>query len=101
MGFEAIHHSVQKARKAYFDDGWEDINEWALGGFWTGNKKEIDEEDKRQAIEYLNREYPHRIMQGELYQRQFNKIDGDAGVWRTKQVFYDLMCKYNLFPDYY
>ena len=91
MGIELIHTGTYRARKEYHDDGAEEIIEWA--------KREISPEDLI-VLELLLEDKPYRIQKGQLYQRQFNKMDGDAGVWRTKQIFFDLMCKYNLFPEY-
>ena len=41
-----IHQTTQKAKKEYFDDGFENIKEWAEGGFWSDNNKKVEENDK-------------------------------------------------------
>lgn len=101
MALEMIHHSEQKARKAYHDDGWEEIQEWRNGGYYTNRRpnKKADDYDIH-LIEKAMFNAPHRIEKGDEYQRQFNKIDGDAGVWRTKSLFYNMFRKYDLFPEY-
>jgi len=97
MSIEVIYNDVHKARKIYFDDGWEDINEWMRSGYYSFKK--IEGMDQL-ILEEMADNQPSRIQPGQLYQRQFNKYEGDAEVWRTKKFFYEIMCKYDLFPEY-
>ena len=48
--------------------------------------------------ECIDSKYPHRILKGQIYQRQFGIYDGPIE-YKTKKVFYDIICKYDLFND--
>ena len=98
MGVEVINQSVQKAKKVYTDDGWEEINNWILYGMQTERGKKVSFADKRTLVSAKNN-MPHKIQVGQLYERQFNKMDGQVYTWRTKKVFYDIIIKYDLFLD--
>lgn len=98
MNPQIIHKSVTKARKEYYDDGWDYIQEWE--GDLPPNKK-LTFTEKKMIVTYKRKKgiYGHKILKGETYIRQFNTYDGTPYVWRTKKVFYDFICKYDLFPD--
>ncbi len=94
---QIIHSKIYKARKEYFDDGAENVMEWRRGGYYT-NKQTLDPIDVLRIEEEATNE-PYKIHKGEYYQRQFNNYEGDVGTWRTKQIFYEIMCKYKLFSE--
>jgi hypothetical protein len=103
---EVINNCVRKARKEYYDDGWDIIQEWIRNGCYIepqrGIKpvKRITFSEGRFLIKVRRGEIVgHKILPNQLYQYQFNKMDGDAYYWRTKKEFYELICKYELWPD--
>lgn len=99
MGIQLIHTGTYRARKEYHDDGAEEIIEWRNGGYARHNfEEEIDAYDKID-LEALLKDKPHRIQKGQKYERQFNLCDGSPVTWRTKELFYKMMCKYDLFPE--
>ena len=99
MNPQIIHRSTSIARKEYYDDGWEYIQEWE-GDLLKGIKLPLPFSERRMLVTYKTRmKLPYKIFKGELYERQFNTYDGLPYVWRTKKIFYDFLCKYDLFPD--
>lgn len=100
MNPQIIHKSVTKARKEYPDDGWEDIQNWN-GWSEKNTQRPLPFSERRMLVKYTRQKgnKGHRILKGEIYERQFNSYEGDTYVWRTKKVFYDFLCKYDLFPE--
>lgn len=98
MGITVIHSETLKARKAYYDDGWDMIQEFE-GPMMKDPKLTFAE--KRMLVKYKRWKgtFSAKILPGQLYVRQFNNMDGDTYVWRTKKEFFDLANKYDLFPD--
>lgn len=96
---EVINHGQFVARKKYSDDGWEDVFNWVDAGMWTGDKPELTFEEKLSIACMVKTGSRHIIEKGELYIRQFNKMEGDTYTWRTKKVFYDLIVRYDLFAE--
>jgi|SRR6187551_1649941 len=96
-----IHKTDAIARKEYHDDAWDFIQEWIDGGCWIEDKlNPLSFSEKRLLVQYRNRTLKgHRIIKGEKYHRQFNSYDGDTYVWRAKKIFYELACRYDLFPE--
>jgi hypothetical protein len=104
---EQIRNTVQKARKEYYDDGWDTIQEWIGEGCPVYNNRQTWERghlifaEARYLVQVRNRTIlPHKILPGQTYRSQYNKYDGEAYYWRTKEEFYKLMNKYDLFPEY-
>jgi len=90
---EVISSAEYRAKKEYNDDGWEYITEC---GWFVG----ISFAQKRALVKYRkDRHAGRKILPGDLYVRQFNKCDGTTYVWRTKKVFFEIICKLDLFPD--
>jgi hypothetical protein len=98
MGVTVIHSGVFKARKTYNDDGWDMISDWD-GPY--GDDPKITFAEKRMLVKYTRQKghQPNKILPGQLYERQFNNMDGDVYTWRTKKEFYDFARKFDLFPD--
>jgi hypothetical protein len=99
---EIINRATYKARKEYRDDAWEFIREWISSGcpVYYG-KKHLEFKEARLLVYYKNNpKIASKILPGQQYERQFNKYDGEVYTWRTKKEFFDLACKYDLFPDY-
>lgn len=98
MSVTVIHSGTFKARKTYNDDGWDTIQEF--DGPSLGDPK-LTFAEKRTLVKYRRwkGQQPHKILPGQMYERQFNNMDGDVYTWRTKKEFFDLMSKYDLFPD--
>lgn len=105
---EVIGNKTHVARKEYYDDGWEFMGEWISSGcyigtpYWyKGPRKHITFAEGRILVKYRkDRKAGNRIYPGQLYQRQFNKYDGQVYYWRMKKDLYDIACKYELFPEY-
>lgn len=105
---EVIRNTVQKAKKEYYDDGWDIIQEWVgegcpiyLGESWNSPRGHLTFSEGRFLVQVRNRTIPpHKILPGQTYRSQFNKMDGVVYNWRTKEDFYQLICKYKLWPDY-
>lgn len=117
MSVQVIHSTAQIARKEYYNDGRDDFMEWIRGGMFIGyHQKKISTEyggyswindiawpkklpfcDLRIIVQMRAEDY--RIKNGTLYRRQFNSYDGDAYTWRSREDMYQLMCKYDLFPE--
>lgn len=103
---EVIRESVQKAKKEYRDDGWEFIQEWLGEGcpvYKDSNYRErghLTFAEARYLVQIRNRTIlPHKILPGQLYRSQFNKYDGDTYTYRTKEEFFQLCSKYDLWPE--
>ena len=101
---EIISNTTQKAKKEYYDDGWDEIWGWISGGCHTYDRRNkkipIPFSELRMAVKFRNdRKAGAKINIGDEYVRQFNKYDGDAYTWRTKKVFYEWFVKYDLFPE--
>ena len=112
-----IHQSVQIARKDYWNDGRDDFNDWVSDGMFIGYEKKklenkyggyswIDDHSKPKKVAFSDlriivqmRRENYAIKKGTLYRRQFNSYDGDVYTWRTREDMYQLMCKYDLFPE--
>jgi hypothetical protein len=107
---EVIHQSVQKAKKRYYDDGWEFFSNWLSDGCSCDfQKMRLDRKgyewikwrpsfsDYRTIIKIRNE--GHLIQPGMLYRRQFNRDGGDTWTYRTREELYQLMAKYRLFED--
>lgn len=102
---EVISDGVFKAKKEYRDDAWEFIQEWIDSGCPVYN----DNSYKRGHITFAEGRFlvqvrnhtitPHRIKPGQMYRRQFNKMDGDTYTFRAKVEFFDLCSKYELWPE--
>ena len=104
MSLELIGRSNQFARKQYNDDGWEVdyLGEFLReeGDRWR-NSPELTVEQKAELEFYLqNPDRARRIIPGDYYHRQFNKMDGDVYPWRTKFVFERLFHIFDLYPEY-
>lgn len=103
---EVIRNTTQKAAKEYYDDGWEAISEWINGGchVWgktVGTRGHLTFSDARYLVQIRNRTIvPHKILPGQRYRSQFNKYEGQTYKWRTKEEFYQLCVKYDLWPEY-
>lgn len=102
---EVIRSTVQKARKEYYDDGWDTIQDWIGDGcpVYIGQRMERGHllfSEARFLVKVRQRLITgHKILNGQIYRSQFNKYDGTTYYWRTKEEFYKLMCKYDLFPE--
>ena len=97
-----IHRKVTKAKKEYNDDGWEWIKEWIDDGCCVGTYRKpqkITFAEGRILVAHRNKPKPHKILPGEVYQHQFNKMDGDTYTFRMNQKLYEIACKYDLFPE--
>jgi hypothetical protein len=99
---EVIKSSKHKAKKEYDDDGWEYIQQWVDEGcpiqFHTGH---LTFAEARYLVQVRNRSVPtNKILPGQSYISQFNKMDGYTYTFRTKEQFYDLCRKYSLWPEY-
>lgn len=117
MSVVVIHESAQVARKDYYNDGRDDFMEWVGGGMFIGyhqekiqteygghpwindisQPKKLPFSDLRIIVQMRREDY--RIKKGSVYRRQFNSFDGYAYTWRTREDMYQLMCKYNIFPE--
>jgi len=99
---EVISSKIVTARKEYYDDAWEFISDFIHDGCDTSlyPDKPLSFSEKRALVYYRNnRREGARIMPGQLYKRQFNKYEGEAYTFRTKQLFFELCCRYELFPE--
>lgn len=95
---DIISHTIQVAKKEYFDDGWELVSEW---NGYVPPKAKITFADKRLLVKWRNNyKAMGRIYPGQSYVRQFNKMDGDTYTWRTKKEVYDFCSKFSLFDEY-
>jgi hypothetical protein len=103
---EIIRSTVQKAKKEYYDDGWDIIQEWVSEGcpVYKGRNYErghLTMPEARFLVQVRNRTIkPHKILPGQVYRSQFNKYEGDTYTFRTKEEFFKLCSKYDLWPDY-
>lgn len=104
---EVIQDSVHKAKKEYTDDAWDYIQEWIsdgcpiqLGRYNNSPRGHLTMSEARYLVQVRNKTIkPHKILPGQMYRRQFNKYEGSAYVFRTKEEFYQLCVKYNLWPE--
>lgn len=94
-----IHHTTQKARKEYCDDGYEYIRNWIDGGCYAGHGKKITFAEARILVAHRQKPKPYMILPGETYVRQFNSIYGDTCTFRMNEQLYKLCCKYDLWPE--
>lgn len=94
-----IHRETVKARKEYYDDGWEFVKEW-LDDHGSLGPKKLTFAELRTLGKYRMEELKgSKILKGQFYERQFNSYDGQTYTWRMKKDLYDIACKYDLFPD--
>ena len=103
---DVISNTTQKAKKEYYDDAWDFIQEWISGGCWVHGERN---NSPRKHITFTEGRFLAKVRRGEIkgskilvgqeYVRQFNKYEGDTYTWRTKKEFYDLASKYDLFPE--
>lgn len=95
-----INSRKSTAKKNYPDDGWDIIQEWIADGCWFDKKREkpMTFSEKRLLVGLKNNN-PSFIKRGQTYQYQFNSMDGTTYTWRTKSFFFELMCRYKLFPE--
>lgn len=96
---ECIQSTTQKARKVYNDDGWEFIKQWMDDGCWVekGYPKPTFSE-LRVLVMHKNKPRPFKIEIGEIYERQFNKMDGDVYTYRMNKQLFEIAAKFDLFP---
>jgi hypothetical protein len=104
---EVIRSTTHKAKNEYNDDGWEYIRDWVdegcpiqLGRCANSPTGHLTFKEARYLVLVRNRSItPHKILPGQVYISQFNKMDGYTYTFRTKIEFYDLCRKYNLWPE--
>lgn len=105
MGLTVIQSKTYKAKNEYVDDGSEYIEEWIGGGCYVGRRngkeRRITFAEGRVLVKYRkDKRHLRRIYKGDLYERQFNNMDGDVFTFRMKKDLFDICCKYDLFPEY-
>lgn len=99
---QAIHRQTVKARKEYYDDGWEFIDEWIRDGCCVGSfsrPRKITFAEGRILVSHRRRLQPQKIFKGDIYERQFNEYDGDTFTFRMNKALFEIACKYDLFPE--
>lgn len=98
MSVEVIKSSEHVSRKKRPDDGIDYIMDWIGYGYYTGNVKLSFSEWRVIANikECVNRNY---IMPGQLYIRQFNKMDGMIYNFCMKADLFKIACKLDLFAQ--
>jgi hypothetical protein len=98
MSVQVIHQQTLKARKDHYDDGWEYVHEWILGGCNLPMGKKMTFSEMRLVVGYRKGELiGNKILKGQLYRRQFNCMDGQTYTFKLKEDFYNLAVKYDLF----
>lgn len=98
---EVICHTIRKARKDYYDDGWEYIEPFLSDRGWTGIKGlKITFAHARILVwAKNNRREAKIILKGQTYIHQVNKIDGCVYTFRIKKIFHDMCVKYKLYMN--
>lgn len=96
---QVIFQSEQKAKKIYYDDLHEHMVEILRNIDWFLKEHNPHTSDLEKVVKRLKSEKPWLIKKGELYVRQFNKIEGDTCVYKCSSIFYDFCIKYKCFPD--
>lgn len=96
---EVIRHTTRKARKDYYDDGWDYIEPFLSDKGYTGwNKQKISFAHARILVWAKNNLHDaKKILKGETYVHQVNKMDDRVYTFRIKKVFHDMCVKYKLY----
>lgn len=89
------------ARKPHRCDGYEEILEWIYHGCMVekGVKckyNKVSFSDYRTIVKWKNDINNFLILPGMIYERQFNKMDGEAYTFKMRKDMYDIFCKYDL-----
>jgi len=92
---ENISTTLQKAKKDYRDDSAEFIIE-CLPYMREGRYKLSFSEWRSIARLKANN---WKILKGQLYERQFNKMDGDSYTFRTLPDIGKLCSKHDIYPE--
>jgi hypothetical protein len=98
MSVEVIKSREHISRKKRPDDGIHYIMEWICYGCYTGEVK-LSFSEWRSIAKIKNNPDRHFIMPGELYTRQFNKMDGITYNFCMKTDLFKIACKLDLFVE--
>jgi hypothetical protein len=90
---EVIYDSKQKARKDYRDDSAEFVRDG------LDYLKEMATFSELRAIARLKANN-WKILKGQVYTRQVNKVDGDVYTFRSLPEIAALCHKHQLYPEY-
>lgn len=98
---EIIKHTIRKAAKDYYDDGWDYIEGFISERGDTGIKgMKICFSDARILVwAKENRRLAMKILKGDPYIHQVNKMDGQVYTFRIKQLFHEIVVKYKLYSE--
>lgn len=92
---ECIHHSIHKARKQYYDDAYEWIEQFIQYKNYQDCKIPFGE--MRVLAKFrTDRKWALKIMPGQVYESQFNKMEGQAFYFRLK-IEFKVFFKYGVF----
>lgn len=97
---EVIHNTTQTARKEYDDDAYEFIAVMVDYYNWHPRQRFSIAELRLLVLVKQRSPLARKIMPGDVYVRQRNKMDGSIYTFKAKQSFHDLCCKHDLYPDY-
>lgn len=92
-----IKTTRRKARRPHRDDIYQDVKEWALGGYYTEDCRNVaTNQDKAIVDAYLSRDMPSVIKPGEIYNATFCAGEGTCFTFRMLSLIAPIVHKYKV-----